>query len=589
MAAPDAIKPTAATETADIDVEKGRKTSQHSVRTSTSSDTQTSRGDLWLQVTDVDFQGKNPTIQACVSTGDEDVEQILSSLPELAEHTARIYDYAVFFSDSEHWESLSKSLEPYASSDDALRGSCGEFGSLPYGFDDIRWQWSDFRTDHKLYSSILIRSRSTDRWEQYLHPKIDPHQGNLILAGRDDSYYRLSTCLKCCAIGKDKLIGQLEFIPIVSCLRSSHDLTHCPSTVVHRYLAFDPDRIVSRPGQPRLADILCDPHSITALSDGSRVLFTKLAVLDLLKFYIHDLRTRSRSPFAMDDSMWSVTENYTSKIQYAASLVESAESLKDVIDHVVGGLASDSKDESADELATELEGRRVDSLASGSKDKGVDKLSAELEVLLSDLQFVCTRLKKHSVANLSRHQRNWEIYRDTLNVHESEGVKRLTLLAAAFLPLSLSSSILAMNTRFVDLQLLLYDFVGVFVLVGSIAILFYLVIGTAIKIARWSDANLLIEARSKYELRGAKLFTYSTLIIPWAAATAAFTVGMVQNVVLGLKILGYSFAGIAAIGLLWYPVAYSIAFISGFMPSFVQGFRAEKAAIRERRAAAGRT
>jgi hypothetical protein len=228
MAAPDAIKPTAATETADIDVEKGRRKIEHRVRTDTSSDVKSSADDLWLQITDVDFQGKFPRIRACVRKGDDNVEHVLSSLPELAEHTARIYDYTIEY-DYPHLESLSKYLEPYASSDDALRASEEEFCCLSYGFDDMRWQWSDFPTDHKLYSSILIRDRTTDRREQYLYQDPnDQHEGDLITGDIDDSFYRLSTCLKCCAIGKEKLIGELASTSIASCLRFWHDLTYHP-------------------------------------------------------------------------------------------------------------------------------------------------------------------------------------------------------------------------------------------------------------------------------------------------------------------------------------------------------------------------
>jgi hypothetical protein len=313
-----------------------------------------------------------------------------------------------------------------------------------------------------------------------------------------------------------------------------------------------------------LADILCDEHSITALSDGSRLRFTKLAVLDLLKFYVHDLRTRSRTSFAVDDAKWSATQRYTSKVQLAASLSESADILKDAIDYVIGSLDKESRESD-------------------------DQPSAELGAVLSDLQLASTRLKKQSVTNLARHQRNWDIYLNTLNVHESEGVKRLTLLAAVFLPLSLSASILAMNTRFVNLRLLLFDFLGVFVLLGSITILFYIVIVTAIKIARWVNLNLFTGVRSKYKLRGVKIFTYSIFIIPWALAATAFTVGMVKNVTLGLKILGYSFAGLLGLALLWFPATVTVGFVIGFVEAFGESYRAERVAAKERRDAAGPT
>ena len=53
-------------------------------------------------------------------------------------------------------------------------------------------------------------------------------------------------------------------------------------------------------------------------------------------------------------------------------------------------------------------------------------------------------------------------------LHESRRVQLLSLLAIIFLPLSLASSILSMQTRFVDLHYLLYDFFGVIFLLGTL-------------------------------------------------------------------------------------------------------------------------
>src|SRR5207248_2743778 len=63
-----------------------------------------------------------------------------------------------------------------------------------------------------------------------------------------------------------------------------------------------------------------------------------------------------------------------------------------------------------------------------------------------------------------------------LNIQESEIVKRLTILAAVFLPLSLATGVLSMQTRFAHLGYLLYDLIGVFLLVGFIAILVFCIL-----------------------------------------------------------------------------------------------------------------
>ena len=58
------------------------------------------------------------------------------------------------------------------------------------------------------------------------------------------------------------------------------------------------------------------------------------------------------------------------------------------------------------------------------------------------------------------------------NFEDSTNVKRLFILATVFLPLSLVTSMLSMSTRFKDLKLILYDLLGVSVIVGLAAVIF---------------------------------------------------------------------------------------------------------------------
>jgi hypothetical protein len=136
-------------------------------------------------------------------------------------------------------------------------------------------------------------------------------------------------------------------------------------------------------------------------------------------------------------------------------------------------------------------------------------------------------------------------------------VKRLTILAAFFLPLSLASSILSMQTRFVDLHVLLYDFLGVFCLVASIAILVYFILTEALRISKmekWqrNERYALWKVRwwsseadnDKVEYAMALFLKYILYFCIWAIITASFIVGMVVHVTLGLKVLGYGFAAL---------------------------------------------
>jgi hypothetical protein len=61
------------------------------------------------------------------------------------------------------------------------------------------------------------------------------------------------------------------------------------------------------------------------------------------------------------------------------------------------------------------------------------------------------------------------------NTNQAENLSRLTILATCLLPLSISASVLSMQTRFADLGILLYDLLGVTYLLGLIALTIFLV------------------------------------------------------------------------------------------------------------------
>jgi hypothetical protein len=144
---------------------------------------------------------------------------------------------------------------------------------------------------------------------------------------------------------------------------------------------------------------------------------------------------------------------------------------------------------------------------------------------------------------------NFESYNKRLSIRESISAKRLTILASLFLPLSLVSSLLSMQTRFKNLHLLLYDFLGVFILISSLTILAYSAvrIGYVIKslpaLNPWRALEIAQHhpfARYYYFTAGGLSLLYS---LSWAIVLSSFVVGMVLNVTLGLKVLGFGFAG----------------------------------------------
>ncbi|PGH34182.1 hypothetical protein GX50_02956 [[Emmonsia] crescens] len=84
---------------------------------------------------------------------------------------------------------------------------------------------------------------------------------------------------------------------------------------------------------------------------------------------------------------------------------------------------------------------------------------------------------------LEEYQRILNHHKDILGVRNTESMKYLTTLATIFLPLTLASSILSMQTRFRDLGALLYDFFGVFCLLRTISVGIYFIVGLAIMIS----------------------------------------------------------------------------------------------------------
>src|SRR4051794_40377924 len=176
--------------------------------------------------------------------------------------------------------------------------------------------------------------------------------------------------------------------------------------------------------------------------------------------------------------------------------------------------------------------------------------------------------------NMSQYQQAWDTYRDLLNIHEAEGVKRLTVLAAIFLPLSLSASILSINNRLVDDPLRLFDFVGVFFIVSWLALLAYALIVMFNKLARSMNADnanaswesgrwtqivpVLTESGRKLLVieKTETVLKYPAIPLIWPLLAVSFTGSMVKDhgndVQLGMKILAYGIIGL--LGLIFIPV-----------------------------------
>jgi hypothetical protein len=165
-----------------------------------------------------------------------------------------------------------------------------------------------------------------------------------------------------------------------------------------------------------------------------------------------------------------------------------------------------------------------------------------------DLQSTCTDLKRIMEtlsATLENHLRLFEISQD---VQDAQRVGLLSILASVFLPLSLATGLLSMQTRFADLHYLLYDFFGVLVLLGSIVMVILIVLKTYVL---WKELLLQLDRNTTFRKHikpvSFAVFYYFFLLV-WALFLSSFLVGMIKDVGLGLKILGYGVAAAVGIG-----------------------------------------
>jgi hypothetical protein len=176
-------------------------------------------------------------------------------------------------------------------------------------------------------------------------------------------------------------------------------------------------------------------------------------------------------------------------------------------------------------------------------------LPDNLEERLLDLRFSTAQLNRLAAQYFDTYSRERKSEKENFSTNQSKNVIRLTILAAIFLPLSLSTSILTMNTRFADFHLLLYDFIGVFVLLGSITIFIYFTIFIVMKLSL-----LLNDIPEEFTSSKPKRIVFPFLIALWALITTSFIIGIVKDVILGLKILGCGLGGIFSIFYLGIPL-----------------------------------
>jgi len=160
------------------------------------------------------------------------------------------------------------------------------------------------------------------------------------------------------------------------------------------------------------------------------------------------------------------------------------------------------------------------------------KKSDEFEALDLELRNLCRNLSLASSSLAPRLDNKLRFLEISRNIQESSSLWLLSLLAGIFLPLSLASSLLSMQSRLADLHYMLYDFCGVIVLLGTLTVITVQIIR---RFAKWTG-NI-------HDVFRVTDWVHWWFIIPeWTLVLSSFLVGMIKDVVLGLKILGYGTA-----------------------------------------------
>jgi hypothetical protein len=126
------------------------------------------------------------------------------------------------------------------------------------------------------------------------------------------------------------------------------------------------------------------------------------------------------------------------------------------------------------------------------------------------------------------------------NTNQAENLSRLTILATCLLPLSISATVLSMQTRFADLGILLYDLLGVTFLLGLIALTIFLVSKKLLAIRKKQRFTVATFYFGRIGLESSRmLLVYPTILL----LTVSFLIGMFKNATVGLQVLGYEAAG----------------------------------------------
>jgi hypothetical protein len=166
---------------------------------------------------------------------------------------------------------------------------------------------------------------------------------------------------------------------------------------------------------------------------------------------------------------------------------------------------------------------------------------------------------------LASELRQWDELADKrLSVHnrfaqlrQASSLSALTYCAAFFLPLSLAAAFLSMQTRAKELKWLVYDFCGVTLVFCTIAALIYF-LSWVISAVKTRRLNKRLEKRNaSVHTKGVGRFLMILFGLAWMSAVAAFLVGMLHDLRMGLIMLA------APVGIIVLPITCVVSIGEG--------------------------
>ncbi|KAH7341148.1 hypothetical protein BKA66DRAFT_448350 [Pyrenochaeta sp. MPI-SDFR-AT-0127] len=190
----------------------------------------------------------------------------------------------------------------------------------------------------------------------------------------------------------------------------------------------------------------------------------------------------------------------------------------------------------------------------------------EYKHLTTELHILCTDLSKRTPWLSHRLGSHLHMFDQSRSLDESLNVGLLSLLASIFLPLSLAASLLSMQTRFTDLQFILYDFGGISIFLGTVVIIVVHVLHIYARIVDGITEQKYLPGHHDQELTIFRMSFKIPFYIVWLALFIAFFIGMVADVALGLNILKYVLVFVAIslwatpiVGIIFHYLKHSIS------------------------------